>query len=117
MISTRRSPPGSLSFREFPWPRSRSRACASFPRIFAILSDPMTPTPALALEPKADEGASTSRPAKPRLVLDPESLQRSFLNHIRFSRGKSKENATPYDRFLALALTARDQLSERWVAT
>src|SRR6476659_9153953 len=52
-----------------------------------------------------------------RRLNDPGSLAKSFLDHVRFSRGKSNENATPYDRFLALALTVRDQLSERWVQT
>ncbi|HZH03846.1 MAG TPA: glycogen/starch/alpha-glucan phosphorylase [Myxococcaceae bacterium] len=46
-----------------------------------------------------------------------ETVRRDFLDHIRYSRGKNPENATAYDRFLALALTVRDRLAERWVET
>jgi len=48
---------------------------------------------------------------------DPESLRRAFLDHLRYSRGKSPENATTYDRFNALALTVRDRLAGPWVGT
>lgn len=48
---------------------------------------------------------------------DPRTLFRAFLDHVQFSRGKIAETATTYDRYLALALTVRDRLAERWVRT
>ncbi|MFZ5470756.1 MAG: glycogen/starch/alpha-glucan phosphorylase [Myxococcota bacterium] len=48
---------------------------------------------------------------------DPASIRRTFINHIEYSRGKNADTATPYDRFVALAMTARDHLAKRWVKT
>ncbi|MBI3183673.1 MAG: glycogen/starch/alpha-glucan phosphorylase [Myxococcales bacterium] len=52
-----------------------------------------------------------------RLGTDPASIRRAFDEHIQYSRGKSPDTATPYDRFLALAMTVRDRLARRWVKT
>src|SRR5262249_25922370 len=46
-----------------------------------------------------------------------QPLYRDFVDHIRYSRGKTPKNATPYDQFVALALAVRDRLASRWVAT
>ena len=73
--------------------------------------------PPLALNTETSDGDALRDDPSHRQLQDPKSLQRSYLEHVRYSRGKSNENATAYDRFLALALTVRDQLSERWVAT
>ena len=53
----------------------------------------------------------------PRQPADASGLFRAFLDHVQYSRGKVAETATTYDRFLALALTVRDRLAERWVRT
>src|SRR4051812_11361484 len=53
----------------------------------------------------------------PRSPADARGLFRAFLDHVQYSRGKAASTATTYDRFLALALTARDRLAERWVQT
>ncbi|HVE81801.1 MAG TPA: glycogen/starch/alpha-glucan phosphorylase, partial [Myxococcales bacterium] len=53
----------------------------------------------------------------PRQPADARGLFRAFLDHVQYSRGKEGETATTYDRFLALALTVRDRLAERWVRT
>src|SRR5579883_1750055 len=45
------------------------------------------------------------------------AVQRDFIEHIRFSRGKNPESATTFDRWIALALLVRDRLAERWVRT
>src|SRR5438105_178345 len=47
----------------------------------------------------------------------PDAIRRDFIKHLEFSRGKNPDNATPYDRFLALAQTARDRLARKWVKT
>jgi starch phosphorylase len=49
--------------------------------------------------------------------MDAESIRRAFLDHLRYSRGKNPENTTTHDRFIALALTVRDRLANRWVQT
>ncbi|MCI0570923.1 MAG: glycogen/starch/alpha-glucan phosphorylase, partial [Myxococcaceae bacterium] len=52
-----------------------------------------------------------------RTGMEAPSLQSGLLDHLRYSRGKSAETATPMDRFNALAFAVRDRLVERWVAT
>src|SRR6266481_4629357 len=47
----------------------------------------------------------------------PAAIRRDFIDHIEYSRGKNPDNATPYDRFLALAQTVRDRLAKKWVKT
>ncbi len=44
-------------------------------------------------------------------------LQRAFLDHVRYSQGKHPKTATDHDRFMSLALMARDRLVQRWTAT
>src|SRR6266851_7817161 len=48
---------------------------------------------------------------------DSHSVQQSFLDHVRYSRGRNAETSTPHDRFLALALMVRDRLANRWLRT
>ncbi len=48
---------------------------------------------------------------------DAASMRRSFLDHVRYSRGKNYETSTPHDRFMALSLAVRDRLADRWVKT
>ena len=58
-----------------------------------------------------------SAPEVPHLRSDPHALQRSFLAHVQYTRGQGPDRATPWDKFLAIAMLARDRLAERWVAT
>ena len=53
----------------------------------------------------------------PRTATDVESLRRSFVDHLQFSRGKDEHSATPLDRFFALAHSVRDRLMRRWILT
>ncbi|WP_164009815.1 glycogen/starch/alpha-glucan phosphorylase [Pyxidicoccus trucidator] len=48
---------------------------------------------------------------------DATSMRRSFLDHVRYSRGKNYETSTAHDRFMALSLAVRDRLADRWVKT
>jgi starch phosphorylase len=48
---------------------------------------------------------------------DAASMRRSFLDHVRYSRGKNYETSTAHDRFMALSLAVRDRLADRWVKT
>src|SRR5947209_1911004 len=41
----------------------------------------------------------------------------SFTNHLLYSLAKDQYSATARDRFMPLALTVRDRLIERWIAT
>ena len=52
-----------------------------------------------------------------RAEVAPEALRRSFLEHVEFTRGRSFEAASPFDRFNALAYTVRDRLLRTWVKT
>src|SRR5262249_19155329 len=63
------------------------------------------------------ETSASTTPAVPHLRSDPHSLQRSFLAHVQYTRGQGTDRATPWDKFQAIAMAARDRLAERWVAT
>jgi glycogen phosphorylase len=52
-----------------------------------------------------------------RTRMDAPALRRAFFDHLTFSRGHPLANATAYDRYVALALSVRDRLMRRWVAT
>ena len=45
------------------------------------------------------------------------SILHSFTNHLLYSLAKDQYSATARDRFMSLALTVRDRLIERWIAT
>ncbi|HUU85317.1 MAG TPA: glycogen/starch/alpha-glucan phosphorylase [Phycisphaerae bacterium] len=53
----------------------------------------------------------------PRRGTDSDSIKRSFINHIAFTQAKVPGFATPRDRYVALAMTVRDRLIQRWIAT
>lgn len=46
-----------------------------------------------------------------------ESLRQDFERHLRLTLAKDRYTATDRDRYFALALTVRDRLIERWIAT
>ncbi len=52
-----------------------------------------------------------------RRGLDVESLKQSLLNHVAFTQGKVPGFASKRDLYMALAMTVRDRLIERWIAT
>ncbi|MGP6192251.1 MAG: glycogen/starch/alpha-glucan phosphorylase [Vulcanimicrobiaceae bacterium] len=49
--------------------------------------------------------------------LTPAGLRKHFERHIRRSLAKDRYSATDHDRYYALALTVRDRLIDRWIAT
>lgn len=48
---------------------------------------------------------------------DVPSLQSSFVDHLEYSLAKDEYTATDHDRYVSLALLARDRMIERWVET
>ena len=46
-----------------------------------------------------------------------ESIQFGFARHLKYSLAKDRYTVTDWDRYLALSLTIRDFLIERWIAT
>ncbi|HXN83870.1 MAG TPA: glycogen/starch/alpha-glucan phosphorylase [Myxococcales bacterium] len=54
-----------------------------------------------------------------RLIAPTEAagLVHSYSNHLLYSLAKDQYSATAHDRFMSLALTVRDKLIERWIAT
>ncbi|HTX42564.1 MAG TPA: glycogen/starch/alpha-glucan phosphorylase [Acidobacteriaceae bacterium] len=46
-----------------------------------------------------------------------EAIAQSFLDNLLFVQGRSMERATLNDLYMALALTVRDRLVERWIST
>src|ERR687884_824049 len=45
------------------------------------------------------------------------AILHSFTNHLLYSLAKDQYSATELDRYMSLALTVRDRLVERWIAT
>jgi starch phosphorylase len=45
------------------------------------------------------------------------ALLHSFTNHLLYSLAKDQYSATQRDRFMSLALTVRDRITARWMAT
>lgn len=60
---------------------------------------------------------SVAKTRDSREGLDVESIKGSYLNHVAFTQAKVPGYATPHDRYVALAMTVRDRLIERWIAT
>ena len=52
-----------------------------------------------------------------RTSMRPDALSRAFVDHVKFTRGHEVDVSTALDRYSALALTIRDRLMERWIAT
>src|SRR4051794_35397463 len=52
-----------------------------------------------------------------RTGMDPVVLRRAFKDHVQFSRSRDIEGSTAFDRYVALALTVRDRLVQRWSKT
>src|SRR4051812_15304856 len=58
-----------------------------------------------------------NRPVRAAAPNESAALLHSFTNHLLYSLAKDQYTATARDRFMALALTARDRLIERWIST
>lgn len=52
-----------------------------------------------------------------RTGMSPEALERAVLDHLRFTRSKVPQSATPLDVYFAFAYTIRDRLMARWMQT
>jgi glycogen phosphorylase len=52
-----------------------------------------------------------------RLAMSVEGLRRDFDHHLRYTLARDRYTAKDRDRYHALALTVRDRLIERWMAT
>jgi starch phosphorylase len=52
-----------------------------------------------------------------RTGMHPEALRRAFNDHVQYSRSRDLDAATPFDRYMALALAVRDRLVQRWAKT
>lgn len=53
----------------------------------------------------------------PELKSTSEALQESIVRHVRYSLGKSLENLSRYDVFMAVSLAVRDRLVDRMLDT
>ncbi|MBF0431760.1 MAG: glycogen/starch/alpha-glucan phosphorylase [Fibrobacteria bacterium] len=65
-------------------------------------------------------GPTTPNPGKPKLTYqgtDVAALEKSFLNHMRYSLAKDKYTSTQNDYYSSLALSVRDRLIEKWITT
>lgn len=59
--------------------------------------------------------ATSTKDNGPRSGTD--AIQRSFARHMKYSLAKDRYSATSWDRYVALSLTIRDLLIERWIET
>src|SRR6202022_293520 len=58
-----------------------------------------------------------NRPVRATAPNEAAALLHSFTNNLLYSLAKDQYSATARDRFMSLALTARDRLIERWIST
>ncbi|HET7785319.1 MAG TPA: glycogen/starch/alpha-glucan phosphorylase [Myxococcales bacterium] len=58
-----------------------------------------------------------NRPIRATAPNEAAALLHSFTNHLLYSLAKDQYSATTLDRYMSLALTARDRLIERWIST
>ena len=58
-----------------------------------------------------------NRPVSQTSPNEAAALLHQFTNHLLYSLAKDQYSATARDRFMSLALTARDRLIERWMST
>ena len=54
---------------------------------------------------------------RPIAPTEAAGIVHSYSNHLLYSLAKDQYSATAHDRFMSLALTVRDKLTERWIAT
>src|SRR5277367_4817372 len=52
-----------------------------------------------------------------RTGMHPVVLRRAFTDHVQYSRSRDVDGATAFDRYMALALSVRDRLVQRWSET
>ncbi len=62
-------------------------------------------------------GSRTIEVEDDRTGMEPVVLRRAYLDHLLYSQSKLLADATPHDKFRALALTVRDRLVHRWAQT
>ena len=58
-----------------------------------------------------------NRPVRATAPNEAAALLHQFTNHLLYSLAKDQYSATSRDRFMSLALTARDRLIDRWIST
>jgi glycogen phosphorylase len=58
-----------------------------------------------------------TRPIRAQAPNEAPALLHSFTNHLLYSLAKDQSSATQRDRFMSLALTVRDRITARWMAT
>ncbi len=63
----------------------------------------------------SDNGKANSSEARHGLTAP--AIRGSFVDHVEYSRGKNFDSASPFDRYLSIALTVRDRLAKQWVKT
>ncbi len=56
-------------------------------------------------------------PARTAAPNEVAAILHSFTDHLLYSLAKDQYSATMHDKFMALALTVRERLTERWIAT
>ncbi len=80
---------------------------------------PQSPADAImsTLDTRDDAHDSIAELLDERTANDAEALKRSFLRHVAFTQAKVPGFATARDRYVALALSVRDRLINRWIAT
>ncbi len=78
---------------------------------------PVSPPAPTSPDPAGSAGSVHIHVDDDRTSMHAEGIRRAFIDHLRYTIAKDDRHATPHDRFLALSLTARDRLTERWIRT
>ena len=69
--------------------------------------------------PSEDKAAPTtgSNASCPQMISTTDSIKCAFESHLRFTLAKDQYSSNDHDRYVALAMTVRDRLVDRWIRT
>ncbi len=72
----------------------------------------------------SDDPRPTLSQRPPRILIEddrtgvtPAALRRAYIDHLKFSRGRTGDSASMLDKYTAWALTVRDRVVGRWLET
>ena len=66
---------------------------------------------------REDQEQGTANEAGQEIKILVERFKKEFLNRLHYSVGADRNKASDHELYMALAFTARDQMTSRWIAT
>jgi len=80
-------------------------------------TDGTPPAPDASAQPTSPQVRQRVLVEDDRIGMHPVTLERAMLDHLHYTCSKDEQSATQLDLYRAVAMTARDRLVHRWMAT